>query len=135
MKKKMSKVIAFLGIFILLGCTFSSTAEASWYGWTYATFKVNLAGQGRYYDGNNVGLNWGGGTHNSIPTHINTTFTVTLMRKGTFGWSRIGTVTRNRAGADGATWTNVGSGTYRFDFSKANDGTTQYVTDIEMFSW
>lgn len=113
-------------------------ASASWYGWTYATFSVSVTGEEHYYDGSNVGLNWGSSTHNSNPNHINNSggFKITLQRKGLLGiWSTIGSVTVDRNSGGGANWTNVGSGTYRFVFSKANDGTTQYVTDIEMFSW
>lgn len=80
----------------------------------------------------------GASTHNSNPNHFNNSagFTITLQRKGWLGtWSNVGFVNVNRNSGGNANWTNVGAGTYRFKFSKANDGTTQYVEDIEMFSW
>ena len=136
---KVSKVVAcLLAIVIVLLTLTGIKASASWYGWTHATFSVSVTGTARYYDGNNVGLNWGSSTHNSNPNHFNNSggFTVTLQRKGAFGtWSTIGSYKADRNSGGGTTWTNVGSGTYRFKFSKANDGTTQYVEDIEMFSW
>ena len=133
-----AKITSVFSVFVLMSILFTTTVSASWYGWTYATFNVSVIGTEHYYDGNNVGLNWGETTHNSSPNHINNRggFTITLERKGWFGmWATIGSVTVDRNSGGNANWTNVGPGTYRFCFSKANDGTTQYVTDIEMFSW
>jgi hypothetical protein len=114
---------------------FSATASASWYG-SSASFSAKLTGASRYYDGNNVGLNWGN-AYNDSPSHVNNGdgFTISLQRKNGIGWITIGSVWCERQGGGGANWTNVGSGTYRFIFSKSNDGTWQYIPYIEMFSW
>lgn len=135
MKKK--RKFAFVVLALVLTLCFATVAQASWYGYTSATFSNSVAGSARSYDGNNVGLNWGASTHNSSPNHVSNSngFFVALERKSLLGWTRVGSVNKPRAGADGATWTNVGPGTYRFYFWKSNDGTTQYVEDIEMFSW
>lgn len=138
MTKKRHKIGIFVSVVLVVTLLFSMTAFASWYGWSSATFSTSLTGQWRKYDGNNVGLNWGSNTHNSMPNHVNNSagFNISLQRRGFLGtWSTVGTYKASRKGAGSATWTNVGSGTYRFYFSKANDGTTEYVTDIEMYSW
>ena len=136
---KVSKLMAcFLTIILFSVFATGISASASWYGWTYATFSVSVVGSEHEYDGNNVGLNWGSSTYNSNPNHFNNGagFTITLQRKNWLGvWSKVGSVTVDRNSGGNANWTNVGSGTYRFKFTKADDGTTQYVKDIEMFSW
>lgn len=131
-------LVCVMALITLLVSVTSVKASASWYGWTYATFSVAVNGAARYYDGNNVGLNWSGDTHNSNPNHSNNGggFTITLQRKNAWGgWTTIGSYRADRNRGGGATWSNVGSGTYRFRFTKANDGTTEYVRGIEMFSW
>lgn len=136
--KALKLVACLLTLVIFVGFTTGLKASASWYGWTYATFSKGLYSDSHYFDGNNVGLNWGSDTHNSVPNHINNNggFDIKLQKQNSFGgWTDLGTYRASRSGSGGATWTNVGPGTYRFRFTKAIDGTTQYVTDIEMFSW
>ena len=136
--KKLRNLSMVLALTLVLTMAFATVAEASWYGYTSATFSNSVKGAERYYDGNNVGLNWGASTHNSNPNHVSNSngFNVALERKNALGiWTRVGSVNKPRSGAGGATWTNVGPGTYRFYFWKSNDGTKQYVEDIEMFSW
>lgn len=126
-------------VMMVLGfTTVSMKASASWYGWTHATFSAKLVGQERYYDGNSVGINWGESTHNSAPTHFNNSngFNITLQKKGAFGtWTSLATKNFPRSGGGTAKWESVGSGTYRFVFSKGTDGVTVYMEDVEMYSW
>lgn len=137
--KNFKKLLSLVITFVILTVSSTLMASASWYGWSKATFSSRLYGQERYYDGNNVGLNWGASTHNSRPYDVSNSngFRITLQRKGWFGiWTDVGyrdRLDRNSGGS--ATWTNVGSGTYRFVFSKSIDGTTEYVEGIEMYSW
>lgn len=139
-KKTFTKAICFaVAIVTMVMClVFATTkASASWYGRTYATFSNGLYSQEYYFDGNNVGLTWTS-AHNSVPTHINNGdgFYITLEKKGFLGvYTSLGTKNFSRSGGGTGKWESVGSGTYRFRFHKATDGTTQYVEDIEMYSW
>jgi len=115
--------------FTIGDCEISPLSEYYGDGW----FETNWNSPTRYFDGNNIGFTIV--THNSVPSHINTTFTVDLYRKNWIGSSKVGTVTINRSGTYTAEWTNVGSGDYYFRFNKAHDGTRQYIDSIRYYSW
>lgn len=105
-----------------------SSYESS--GWFENTYKAPE----RSYDGNNIAITIT--AHNSVPTHINTTFTVTLYRKNWIGSSKIGSATFDRdCVGQTATWTNVGSGTYYFVFSKQGDGTREYLDYVHYYNY
>lgn len=105
-------------------------STCSWYS-SSGSFKYVLTTPARYFDGTNVGFNLN--ASNSNPNNKNTTFTVRLIKLGT---GYVGeTHYLSRTGSSSVNWYNVGAGEYRFEFSKANDGTTQYIDYIEMFSW
>ena len=60
-----------------------------------------------------------------------TTFTVTLYRDKLVD-DKIGTVTLPRVGNHSVNWTNVGSGTYYFAYTKARDGANVKSDSITM---
>ena len=107
--------------------TYSSYESSGW-------FETRYKAPERSYDGNNIGITIS--AHNSIPTHINTTFTVTLFRKNFIGGSEIGSVTFSRScSGETHTFTNVGPGKYYVVFSKANDGTREYLDYVRYYSY
>lgn len=107
--------------------TYSSYESSGWFENTYKAPE-------RSYDGNNIGITIT--AHNSVPTHINTTFTVTLYRKNFIGSSKVGSVTFSRScSGETHTFTNVGSGKYYFVFSKAGDGTREYLDYVHYYSY
>ena len=139
-RKLFTKIIGIVTAMAIMVLSFFSVpmkVSASWYGWTYATFQFGFYTQTYYFDGNNVGMSWGGTTHSSSPTHINDSngFQIALQKKTGFGWSTFAEKTFPRSGAGTAKWEGVGSGEFRFMFKKGTDGVTEYVEKIEMYSW
>lgn len=98
--------------------------ERSWYG-GMISFSTQGSTNQHYYDGNNVGIEV------SASCQVSGTFTVSLYRNGIF----ISSASLRRNGFSRAEWNNVGPGSYRFIFSKSNDGATVTCSDIAMFSW
>lgn len=102
---------------------------------TSGSFKVELKTPTRTFDGNDINCTLttynSAGTDNGYPD----TFKVALYRDRFWFDDYIGTATISReAGTYTVSWNNVGSGNYYFVFSKANDGTTQYVTEARFYN-
>lgn len=98
--------------------------DRSWYGEEIA-FSVTARTALRYFDGSSVGIE----VFASCP--VAGSFTVQLYRGNTY----VGIAYLNRNGFSRAEWTNIGSGSYRFVFSKSLDGSTVTCSDVAMFSW
>lgn len=107
--------------------TYSSYESSGWFENTYKSPE-------RSYDGNNIAITIT--AHNSVPTHINTTFTVTLYRKNFIGSTKIGSATFDRdCVGQTAAWTNVGSGTYYFVYIKEGDGTREFLDYVHYYNY
>lgn len=99
------------------------------------SFKLEQKTPNRSFDGNDI--------HCTITIHNSAglnngyakTFTVKLYR---YNWwldqQYIGSATVSREGTHTISWTNVGPGTYYFVFSKADDGTTQYIDSVRFYN-
>lgn len=85
-------------------------------------FKVGLTSSVRSFSGSDISVY----TNSSADSSQLKNFQVTLERihKSFFGtnYDFIGTVNHPRNGSKTTEWTNVGSGKYIVEFSKANDG-------------
>lgn len=95
----------------------------SWYGDSLALETRFQLGP-HYFSGNNIGIEMTASCPNGG------TFSVALYR----GSSYIGAATFNRNGFNRATWENVGSGSYKFVFTKSGSGIIT-SNDVAMFSW
>lgn len=106
----------------------SGIDQRSWYGTSMAFSRTAYTSE-YSFDGTNVGIEM------TCTSSKSGSFTVYLWRKTIGGSERVGSASFNRNGFTKATWTNVGSGTYFFILSKANDGTVVTCSDIAMYSW
>jgi hypothetical protein len=121
-----------IGVFAALAAlVIPAIASASSYSSTL-TLAVSESGTARYYDGRDITISMN--ARYSAYNKLNSTFKVTLQRQGTFGYSDVGWTNIPRDGASSTKWTNVGPGTYRFYFSKANDGVTITSSNVKMFN-
>lgn len=96
-------------------------------------FKVSMTSPWREFNENNITIEtWAtsSGTNYTI-----TDFTVKLQRKTWYGYTTVGTATLPKEGYGKATWTNVGAGTYRLYYSRANDGGLQKITKAHIYSY
>lgn len=102
---------------------------------TSGSFKVSLASPTRYFDGNDFHLQIS--THNSDGDvgALPKVYFVTLYRKKGIGYQVAGNkVELNRHRDVTVTWAGVGPGEYYVFYSKANDGTTQYLDYVRMYN-
>ncbi len=100
----------------------------SWYGESLYLSKQSKSGS-YYFDGNNIGIEM------TASCSTGGSFTASLYRMNGANLSFIGSATFKRNGFTKATWSNVGSGTYRFVFTKTSDGSTVTSSDVAMYSW
>lgn len=88
------------------------------------SFDSNLHGQARSFDGQNLTMSIDAYSTTSGTTYpASSYFTATLYRY--HSWASddyIGSASYKRDGYTSKTWSNVGSGSYYWDFSKAIDG-------------
>jgi len=117
----------------LFGSVFwrAEKAQAVTYPGTYS-FNFNLVGAWRSYDRRNISLTCSSSYSNY--SRLSSTFTVELQRQTWLGYTTVGYASFPRNGNATQTWSNVGPGTYRFVFSKANDGILITGT-CTMWSW
>lgn len=101
----------------------------SWHG-----YRLNLSLSARtpnwVFDGNNIAIEM------TCTASRNDSFTTTLYRIGSSGAKeRVGSADLKYQGFSKATWTNVGPGTYFFEFEKKADGITVFSSDAAAYSW
>lgn len=122
---------AILAFALLVAMALPVIAYASSY-YSSMTLGYQLNGAARSYSGSNMNIYM---TAKAPATFI-TTFKVELYRDRTFPISDdyIGYSNFPRNGSKTATWSNVGSGTYHFFFSKANDGVTVTSSNVHMYN-
>ncbi|MCX8131867.1 MAG: hypothetical protein N3I35_17440 [Clostridia bacterium] len=114
-----------LGIFagvIITSSLLMVAVQASSYD-TWFSFDSNVRGETRSFDGQNIGFSATAVSSPFVHT-FNKTYSVKLKRSNFFTDDTIGIVTMNRDTKSTAKWTNVGSGNYYVELSKAVDGVT-----------
>lgn len=105
----------------------SGVASCSWFGDPLTLNSYERLG--RYsFDGSNVGLEL---TASCAKTGF---FTVTLLRVSDTSTIRIGSASLKSNGFTKATWSNVGSGQYMFEF-RSNLGSLITAPTVAMYSW
>lgn len=101
----------------------------SWYGMNMSLIN-RYESPSYFFDGNNVGIEM------TCSSATQGTFTVELQRRVSYNrYESLGTASFDRNGFTKATWEGVGSGTYRFVFSKASDGVWVTSSDVALYSW
>jgi len=122
---------AVFGFTLVAALLLPGVAFASSY---YSTLSLtyHLQGQTRSYTGTNMNIYMY--AHATVSSA--TTFTVKLYRDNPWPISNdyIGYSSFPRNGGKTATWSNVGSGNYFFDFSKINDGITIWSDNVHMYN-
>ena len=107
--------------------TCSDYVSSGWFETTYAAPQ-------RSYDGDNIAITIS--AHNSMPNHINKTFTVVLYRKNFIGSTMIGSVEFARDCTNKTEYfPHVGAGKYYFVFKKAGDSTKEYLDYVHYFNY
>lgn len=97
-------------------------------------FAHGFTGAKRSYKGKHMKISATCEEDHHCPGH--NTYNVTLKRNVKWGIDdKIGTKKMDRCGYDSATWTNVGSGTYYFVFSKSSDWVTLSSENVTMRSY
>lgn len=105
----------------------SGVAACSWFGEPLTLNSYERFG--RYtFDGSNVGLEL---TSSCAKSGF---FTVTLLRVSDASTVRIGSASLKSNGFTKATWSNVGSGQYMFEF-RSNLGSVITAPTVAMYSW
>ena len=83
-----------------------------------------------YFDGNNLAVEM------TCAAPTGGSFSVTLYRISSSSAEEIvGSADLRYQGFSKATWTNVGPGTYFFEFEKKADGITVFSSDVAAYSW
>lgn len=104
-------------------------SSRSWHGYTLV-LSLNTRTPEWDFDGNNIGVEM------TCTASRNDSFTVTLYRIGSNdAKERVGSADLRYQGFSKATWTNVGPGTYFFEFEKKADGITVFSSDVAAYSW
>ena len=105
----------------------SGVAACSWFGEPLTLNSYERLG--RYsFDGSNVGLEL------TASCAKNGFFTVTLLRVSGSSAIQIGSASLKSNGFTKATWSNVGSGQYMFEF-RSNLGSLITAPTVAMYSW
>ena len=116
---------------LALALAIPSTALASSY-YTSFNFKFHLIGANRSYDGNSVAISATASSSQTYPS----TYRVTLHRYyNPLYYPTIGYSDFPVNGYKSVAWTNVGSGTYYFDFIKADNGLYVSSNNVHMWSY
>lgn len=102
-------------------------SQRSWYGESINFLSQQILGD-YYFDGNSVGLEL------TASSASNGVFSVSLYRVSS-GVRFIGSIDFKRNGFTKGTWSNVGSGTYRFVLTKPADGFWVTSSDVALYSW
>ena len=105
----------------------SGVASCSWFGEPLTLNSYKRFGS-YSFDGSNVGLEL------SASCAKNGFFTVTLLRVSGSSAIRIGSASLKSNGFTKATWSNVGSGQYMFEF-RSNLGSLITAPTVAMYSW
>ena len=119
-------------IAILMIMGISITAFASDYT-SSGSFKVSMTSSDRYFDGNTIAIDANSSSTNTSYTVTN--YKVTLQRKHWYGYEDVGSSTLPKEGRGVVIFSNVGSGTYRLYYSRANDGGTQHINSARIYSY
>lgn len=105
----------------------TGVASCSWFGEPLTLNSYERFGP-YSFDGSNVGLEL---TSSCAKTGF---FTVTLLRVSDTSTIRIGSASLKSNGFTKATWSNVGSGQYMFEF-RSNLGSLITAPTVAMYSW
>lgn len=129
-----SKKVRFISVLLVTLVLLVNTAipaSANWHGYYSTSFLVRLPGTARDFDSGNIGCY--AYTYNSSPnSNPNGSISITLYR----GNTAVGTkYVSRKAGYIQANFYGLKPGNYRFEFGKANDGTRQYLTELEFYSF
>lgn len=100
----------------------------SWYG-SKLSLLTRAQTELKHYDGSSIGIEM------TCSSASEGTFLVSLYRVESSSTQFLGSATFKRRGFTKATWNGVGSGSYYFVFSKANDGTLVTSSDAATYSW
>lgn len=119
---------AILAFALVAALAIPVVAYASSY-YSTLTLSYQLRGTTRPYTGSNMHIYMTA----SAPVTPITTFKVELYRDKLID-DYIGYSNFPRNGSKTATWSNVGSGSYYFFFSKANDGFTVTSNNVHMYN-